>query len=92
MLLLLPRAGGVKPTRVELRIGKREEKRGKNKAQGAGGRAARTRGGGGWGSTVFLAIQPRTLTHPQGLGAVSRWGVTVLANAGASPHKSYCLW
>ncbi len=63
-----------------------------NKTQGAGGRAARPGSGGGWGSTRFPPIMTRSEATPQGLGAGSRWGVTLLANAGASPQKSNYLW
>ncbi len=88
VLLLLPRAGGVKTSEYELRTGERSRKREQSEAQGAGGRAARRprgahlcAGGVGWGLT-------RTLSLPWGLGAGSRRGYIVLSIAGENPQKT----
>jgi len=92
VLLLLPWAGGVKPSKVKLRPEKGKEKRDKNEDQGAGWRAARSGGGVGWGSIWVLPLFTLSPSLLWGFGAGSRWGVALLANAGASPQKTNYLW
>ena len=92
VLLLLPRAGGVKTSKVELRTGAGKERWPQSKALGAGGRAARPRRGGGWGSTGIMPLLALSPSLFWGLGAGSRGGVALLANAGDNQQKTNYPW